>query len=191
MKKYEIIKLGLILFIITAVMGLILGGAHEITKGPIEKQTITENNNAMRETLKSADSFKKLNISIENKIIKEINEGYKGKDLVGYTIKVTPKGYNGAVELVVGITITGKIDGIKIIAQSETPGLGANAVKPDFSNQFKGKALTPALIVVKTPTSNPNEIDAITGATITSKAITLGVNEAIKVFTTDLKGGQN
>ena len=64
-------------------------------------------------------------------------------------------------------------------------------MKPNFSGQFKGKALTPELVVVKKPPSQPNEIDAITGATITSKAVTLGVNEAIKVFTTQLKGGQN
>ena len=191
MKKYEIIKLGLILFLITAIAGLILGGAHSITKASIEKQTITENNNAMRETLAGADNFKKLNIPIKSQIVKEVNEGFVGTALAGYTIKVAPKGYNGAVELVVGISIKGKVEGIKIIAQNETPGLGANSVKPEFSDQFKGKALTPELVVVKKPPSKPNEIDAITGATITSKAVTLGVNEAIKVFTTQLKGGQN
>jgi Na+-translocating ferredoxin:NAD+ oxidoreductase subunit G len=190
MKKYEIIRLGVILFIITAIAGLILGGANEITKASIEKQTITENNNAMRETLPKAESFKKLNISADNKIVKEVNEGFIGTSLVGYTIKVVPKGYNGNLEIVVGISLAGKVEGIKIIAQNETPGLGANSVKPSFSGQFKGKALTPKLQVVKTPASKPNEIDAITGATITSKAVTLGVNEAINVFTTQLKGGQ-
>ena len=191
MKKYEIIKLGLTLFLITAIAGLILGGAHEITKASIEKQTIMENSNAMKETLPEADSFKKLDIAIKGGIVEEVNQGFTGTTSVGYTVKVSPKGYNGVVELVVGISVKGKVEGIKIIAQSETPGLGANSVKPEFSGQFKGKAITPELVVVKTPPSKPNEIDAITGATITSKAVTLGVNEAIKVFTTQLKGGQN
>ena len=190
MKKYEIIKLGLTLFVITAITGLILGGAHMITKDSIEKQTITENNNAMKETLPQADSFKKLNIAVKNEIIEEINQGFTGTTLAGYTIKVAPKGYNGKVELVVGISLAGKVEGIKIIAQSETPGLGANSVKAEFYGQFKGKAITPELVVVKTTASKSNEIDAITGATITSKAVTLGVNDAVKVFTTQLKGGK-
>lgn len=191
MKKYEIIKLGIILFVITGVAGLILGSVYVITKAPIEKQAITENNNAMRETLQKADSFEKLNIPIKNGIVKEINKGLSGTSVVGYTIKVAPKGYNGAVELMVGISMTGKVEGIKIIAQNETPGLGANSVKPNFSSQFKGKELTPELKVVKTPASSPNEISAITGATITSKAVTHGVNEAIKVFEAELKGDKN
>lgn len=191
MKKYEIIKLGLILFVITATAGLILGGAYAITKAPIEKQAISENNDAMRETLKEATSFKKLNIPLKNGIVKEVDEGLTGTSVVGYTIKVASKGYNGEIELMVGISKAGKVEGIKILSQNETPGLGANSVKPKFSDQFDNKPLTPLLTVVKTPASKPNEINAITGATITSKAVTLGVNDAIEVFRVQLKGGKN
>ncbi len=189
MKKNEILKLGLILFFITAINGLILGGAHEITKEPIKKQLNKTNENAMIETLPMADSFKKVNISIKSDITEEINEGLKGTEVVGYAIKVAPKGYAGPVELMVGISIEGKVEGIKILSQSETPGLGANSVKKSFTSQYKGKALEPAINVVKTSPSNSNEIQALTGATITSKAVTLGVNEAINVYKAQLKGG--
>ena len=190
MKQNEIVKLGLILLTITAITGLLLGGAYGITKDPIEKQIIKTNNEAMKETLQKADSFKKLDTPIENGMVKEINEGLSGAKVVGYAIKVSSKGYAGPIEIMVGISNEGKVEGIKILSLSETPGLGANAVLPTFFGKYKDKALDPPLEVVKTAPSKPNEIQSMTGATITSKAVTLGVNEAIKLYKTQLKGGQ-
>ena len=81
-----------------------------------------------------------------------------------------------------------RFTGIKILSHTETPGLGANAPKPQFSGQYKDKPIENKLEVVKVAPTKDNEIQAITGSTITSKAVTLGVNDAIDFYNTSLKG---
>jgi electron transport complex protein RnfG len=186
----ENIKLGLILLIVTALAGLFLGGAFVITKEPIAKQAEMEKNLAMQEILPQAEEFKLSDIKLpEGTVVKEVNEGLKGGQPVGYAIKVTPKGFGGLIEMMVGISTEGKVEGIKILNHAETPGLGANAPNESFSGQFKGKNIEPALAVVKSGASKDNDIQAITGATITSKAVTNGVNEAVNFYVSNLKGG--
>lgn len=188
----ENLKLGAILLIVTAIAGLCLGQAYSITKGPIEQQAVIANNTAMKETLPEADSFEKDDVFIPSgSVISEVYRGYSSDKPVGYTIKATPKGYGGTIELMVGISDSGKISGIKIMSHSETPGLGANSTNPKFYGQFKGKPIDNPLNVVKTGASKDNEIDAITGATITSKGVASGVNEAVEFYTSVLKGGEN
>ena len=102
---------------------------------------------------------------------------------------MSTKGYGGQIQLMVGISKEGKLAGIKILSQSETPGLGANATLPSFYEQYKEKPISKDLEVVKSGTSEDNQIQALTGATITSKAVTTGVNEAIKFYQENLEGG--
>lgn len=185
----ENLKLGFILFVVTAIAGLFLGGAYTITKEPIERQAMLEKNQAMQEILPAAETFELSNVEIpEGTAIEEVNTGLQGNNVVGYAIKVTPKGFGGLIEMMVGITADGKIGGIKILSLSETPGLGANATKESFSGQFKDKDAE-SLEVVKMEASSDNQIEAITGATITSRAVTNGVNQAIDFFNSNLKGG--
>lgn len=186
----ENLKLGFILLVVTAIAGLFLGGAYVITKEPIEKQALLEKNQAMQEILPSAETFELSKVEIPaGSIIKEVNVGLKGNETVGYAIKVTPKGFGGLIEMMVGISADGKIGGIKILSHSETPGLGANAPKESFSGQFKNKSTESQLEVVKTGASSDNQIQAMTGATITSRGVTSGVNEVINFYTSNLKGG--
>ncbi|QGU95805.1 RnfABCDGE type electron transport complex subunit G [Clostridium bovifaecis] len=187
----EIFSLGLRLLIITAIAGLVLGFAHKITLEPIAKQQKMENDAAMKEVLPIAESFNLKEITLpDGSIVKEVNEGKKGSDVTGYAIKVAPKGYAGLIDMMVGISNEGKVEGIKILTHSETPGLGANAPNPEFSGQYKGKPIAQPLQVVKTAPSGDNQIQAITGATITSNAVTKGVNDAIDFYNKELKGGQ-
>jgi electron transport complex protein RnfG len=183
----ENLKLGGILLIIAAVAGLLLGWAHEITKEPIAKQEAITKAEALKEILPAASEFKISTVSLAEGI-KEVNEGLSSGKIVGYAVKVAPKGYGGAIELMVGISNEGKLEGIKILSHNETPGLGAKAPEPKFSGQFKGKPLDKELQVVKKTPTSPNEIEAITGATISSKAVTTGVNEAVKFYNSVLKG---
>lgn len=186
----ENLKLGFILLVVTAIAGLFLGGAYTITKEPIAKQALMEKNMAMQEILPAAEIFELSDIDLpEETAIKEVNKGIKGSEVVGYAIKVTPKGFGGLIDLMVGISADGKLGGIKILSHGETPGLGANATNINFYGQFKDKSTEANLEVVKTGASKDNQIQAITGATITSKAVTSGVNEAIDFFTSNLKGG--
>ena len=185
----ENIRLGLILLLITGVAGLLLGGAFEITKAPIAASVETNRQAAMKEILPDADKFSKTDVKVNDKVL-EVNSGLKGNKIAGYAIKVAPKGYGGPVEIMVGISTDGKVTGIKILAHTETPGLGANAPEPKFSDQFKNKSIKDKIEVVKTPPSKENEIQAITGATITSKAVTLGVNDAVDFYNSSLKGAK-
>lgn len=187
-KKENSLKLGLILLIITAFVGVILGCAYTITKEPIEAQSQKANTEAMQELIANGDTFKKKDVKLTENIV-EVNEALNNGSTVGYTIKLNTKGYGGNIELMVGISNDGKVQGIKILSQSETPGLGANSTQPAFYGQFKGKSIEKELQVTKTSSAQDNEIQAITGATITSKAVTRGVNEAVNFYKSNLKGG--
>jgi electron transport complex protein RnfG len=91
----------------------------------------------------------------------------------GKAIAVSPRGYSSAINLLVGVDARGKVIGIKVLSQQETPGLGANIVRPEFLKQFIGKS-------ARDPIEANKDIDAITGATISTRAVCSGVKEAIE-----------
>lgn len=186
----DILKLGVTLFAICAVSALILGVTNNITASVIEDRNIQASNESRQIVLSKADEFKQLE-GINSDIVVEVYEGLKGKDLIGYTIKTAPKGYGGAVEVMVGISIDGKITGVDIGNHSETPGLGSKATEPEFKNQYVDKDVENSLLVVKGSSSNDNEISAISGATITSNGVTSGVNAAMKIYNEKLSGNSN
>lgn len=184
----KIVKLGLILFAITAVTGLILGAVHTMTLEPIREAQAREKNEALASTLPGAQNFRQLEIDGEGGVISEVYEGEGGGDVIGYNFTVTPKGYGGLITLVVGVNNDGRVMDIKILNHSETPGLGAKAGEPAFAGQFREK-LADELAVTKTPPESENQIQAISGATITSTAVTDGVNAALKYWRDRLKDG--
>lgn len=188
----EIAKLGLILFIITAIVAALLAVANEATSDIIAQVQEQENNKARQEVLPSAQNFMPLDEKELNSILAENNkiiEIYVGKEsddkIVGYTIKTIAPGYGGDIEIITGISVDGEVTGMKVVSHSETPGLGANSTKPEFKNQFKDKLASSNIYVVKSSPKD-NEIQAITGATITSKGVTDGVNLALDVFNSKL-----
>lgn len=96
----------------------------------------------------------------------------------GYIYTVAPDGYSGQILLMVGISHPqAAISGVKILQQTETPGLGAKCTDPDFLSQFTGKPLKKKLVVKKTA-KKEREVQAITASTITSNAVVRGINEA-------------
>ena len=105
---------------------------------------------------------------------------------IGYVFTAGAKGYGGTVSVMVGLDSEGTILGIEILSHSETPGLGANAVKDDFKSRFSGKS--GALTVDKTSNDGQN-IQAITAATITSKAVVNAVNTITETFSQVMTGG--
>jgi len=110
-------------------------------------------------------------------IIQDIKCSKEGGKVNGYIYTVTPSGYGGELTVMVGISSPGaKLTGIKVLKQNETPGLGAKSTEPQFSDQFAGKNLKSPLEVSKQ--AKGEEIQAITAATITSRAVVNGVNEA-------------
>ncbi len=184
----KIIKLSFILLIITLVTGILLGGVYTMTLEPIRVAKESAKMEALAATLPGAADFKTIDIKGDPGIIKEINEGSANGELIGYNFTVTPKGYAGPVELVVGIKRDGQLMGIKVLNHKETPGLGAKSAEPAFSGQFKDKKVD-ELTVTKTAPSKENEIQAISGATITSRAVASGVNAALKYWKINYKDG--
>ena len=189
----NIAKLGAILFTICAVAALALGLTNQVTAPIIEQRNIQANNESRQVVLPGATEFTQMDNSVfsnieglEDGIVAEVYEGKNGSEVVGYTIKTLPKGYGGKIELIVGISKDGVVTGTNIGSMSETPGLGSKASEPKFNDQFKGKPATDELNVVKGSASTENEIQAISGATITSKAVTDGVNAAIEVYNSSL-----
>ncbi len=132
----------------------------------------------MIETLPDAKTFDEVEYG-DNPIVKAVYEG-KGADgkTAGYCVKAEPNGYGGAISMMVGVDGEGVVRGVKIITMSETPGLGARAKEPEFTGGYEGKS--GEIKVKKSGTPGDSEISAISGATITSKAVTEGVNAAIE-----------
>ena len=187
----ETLKLGLILFIITAVSASVLAVSNNITAPKIAEADRIKDESAKREILPDGDEFRPLD---ENKLkeiqsidsnILEIYEGYSGSDLIGYTVKAKTNGYGGEIEFMTGISIEGKIMGIKILNHGETPGLGANAEKPYFSESFKNKSVEKELIAVKKHEGD-NEVQALTSATITTTAVVSEVNVVREIYNSKL-----
>lgn len=184
----NIVKLGLNLFAICAVAALLLGVTNQVTAPVIAERNVQANNESRQIVLPDANEFTQVSDSeYENidGIVSEVYEGKNGSETVGYTVKVLPKGYGGAIELIVGISKDGTVSGINIGNMSETPGLGAKASDSSFKDQFAGKPAS-ELILIKGSSSGENEISAISGATITSSAVTDGVNVAIELFNSSL-----
>lgn len=182
----ENFKLGIILAIITSIAGVLLGLANNVTKA-----AIAENSKLNKEDLAIlmplATSVEETDKELEGNIL-EILEGKNGSEGVGYLFKVTTKGFHGAVELMIGISSEGTMTGIKVISHSETPGLGAKIDEEKFTSRFKDVPIDKGISMVKTSPASESEVEGVTGATISSKAVGTAVNEAINYYRVNIQG---
>ncbi|MCL2044540.1 MAG: RnfABCDGE type electron transport complex subunit G [Treponema sp.] len=176
----HIIKPAFALFIIAAAVTALLGFVYEITKAPRENQRKKTREITMNNVLPQASEFREIAVTPSGTIVGVV-EGLNGSEITGYIIELEPKGYGGTISMMVGISDNdSRITGMRIMQHSETPGLGALASHENFYRRFDGKDMVP-LGVVKT-SAGENEIEAISGSTITTKAITDAVNEAIEWY---------
>lgn len=167
------LKLGLILALYAAAACVGLAFVYTGTKERIEKNQKEILNEALRELFSDAE-FDPINNIEGGKNDPQDPDAYKAvKDgvLLGLALKTSCNGYGGSINLLVGVGADNKITGVKILEHSETPGLGANANKITFTGQFAGKDLSDAFEVKQ-------DIDAITAATITSRAVSDSVKAA-------------
>lgn len=194
----KIIKDAAILFVITLVAGVLLGGVYEITKAPIERQNELAKQKAYQAVIADADSFEAIehekygNIEVpvvsDNYPTDEIAEvvaGVKDGKITGYVVTVVAgDGYGGDIKFSVGLSTEGECKGISILSISETAGLGMRAkTDPSFASQYVGKTVDKFSVVKDgTGSSADDKIDSIGGSTITSSAVTNGVNAALDVY---------
>lgn len=170
-KEYSILQIALNLAGTCLISGLIIAVTYFITSPIAIQKNEMLKQQAMQDLIKGADSFK----PIANKSQWFVAE--KSGKVIGYIVPSETKGYGGAIDMLVAVSKEGKVIDYNILTTNETPGLGANASKDSFRNRFTGKK-SADLLVVKDP-SNKVNIQAMTGATITSKAVTKGVKAAV------------
>ena len=218
----QIIKDALILFAITLIAGLLLGGVYELTKKPIEEQSRIKKEKAYKAVFEKYyrlttsdetqaadivaslsfepwsdeelatinDSFiSNLKANTANTLDSVVTAYKNGSELLGYVITVTNgEGYGGDIQISVGVLADGTVAGVEILSIGETPGLGMNAQNDSFLNKFSG-VTTDGFTYTKTGSTRPDEIDAISSATYTTKSMTNGVNAALAAYTAIMDQG--
>lgn len=196
--KNKIIKDALALTLITLVAGVALGGVYEITKDPIAKQEAQAKAEAYEQVFTDAAAFEA--VEMDDTLTKTIRdqldqEGYKAQsieevmraedqsgEILGYAFTVvTSEGYGGDIQFSMGVQNDGTLNGISILSIGETAGLGMNADTPAFKDQFVGKQVE-KLQYTKNGATQDDEINAISGATVTTNAMTNGVNAGLCAF---------
>ena len=195
--SFKTYKPAISLLVITVIAGLALGAAFEMTKGPIQKAEEaaavaayvsvcpdaadfeeSEDLEAKAEELATSDSDIS-NGTYGNIVFESVYQGVdaSGK-AAGYVVNVTSKdGFGGDITITVGISEDKTVTGMEFLTINETAGLGMNAQNPDFMNQFIGKS--GSFNLVKDGASGENDIQALSGATITSTAVTNAMNAAL------------
>ena len=200
----KILKDALALTAITVVIGLLLGVVYEVTKDPIAQQELKAKQEACEEVFPDADTFESVDISGETDTFRSaldeagytaqtIDEVYQALDgsgeLAGDVISVSSSyGYGGDIQFSMGVGIDGTTYGISFLSIEETAGLGMNADTDAFKSQFKDQNVS-EFTYSKTGASAEGEIDALSGATITTNAVTNGVNAGLCVFRILSEGG--
>ena len=191
--KSGFVKDAMTLFAITLIAGVALGGVYEVTKGPIEQATIAANNATYKEVFAEAQSFEEIadadlggcnaglaasefgNVGIESVMAAK---DASGADIGLVVNSYSNDRYGGKVGISVGLKEDGSITAIGIRETSDTPGLGLKAKDAPFKDQYIGKTAE-KLSVTKSGNAGDAEINAISGATITSDAVTNAVNAAL------------
>ena len=210
----DLLKDALVLFAITLIAGLALGAVYEITADARAYQAELKQKNAYVAVFDGAEGYDNIDmkavefidadiVSCKGQIDEALDKAglgssvavidgiaylVSGNNTYGYVVTVTSKeGYGGDIQFSVGFDMEGKVTGISVLSIAETAGLGMKAKDKAFLDKFVGKS-GGNFVVDKDNTSGlPNEIDAISSATITTRAFTKGVNAAY-IAATELAG---
>ena len=191
----KLVKDALVLTAITLIAGVCLGGVYEITKDPIAKAQESATQESYKAVFADAASFEDLEGFDAGYTDDDITNCVVAKDdagqAIGYVITITSHaGYGGDITFSMGVTNDGTLNGYSITDISETAGLGMKAKEDGFMSQFAG---IPAQIleVTKSGKTADTEIEAISGATITSKAVTYGVDAGLTYYNSLVGGASN
>lgn len=185
----EVLKEAGILFVITVIAGLLLGFVYELTREPIAEQERKAVQEACREVFQDASAFEAVEYVPSEGLQEQLaaegvisGSAYRALDsdgnLLGYVVEsISKRGYGGRLVLYAGITLDGTFKGVSILEISETPGLGMRAEEV-LVPQVRDKKVY-SFTYTKTGAAADNEIDAITNATVTTRAFTNAVNGAL------------
>ncbi|MCD7806896.1 MAG: FMN-binding protein [Lachnospiraceae bacterium] len=194
-KNESLFAPALSLFLVTLVAGLLLGAVYAVTKEPIEQREQQEKEEAYQTVCANAASFVQTEeitalMEEQERILEE--EGLTKVEItecmaalsadgevIGYVMtSVSHAGYGGDIEIALGINTEGSVTGLEFLTLEETAGLGMNAQKAEFKDQYLNRTAE-SFTVVKGESSSEEEIVAVSSATITSRAVTLAVNAGL------------
>jgi electron transport complex protein RnfG len=183
----DIVKLAVFLLVTSGVAGLGVSYVNSLTGPLIEKQILQAKINSFSEVYPQSDEVKDETAKYlkpdKKSLMKEVNIAYRKGAPAGVLYTVVTKGYGGPITLMAGFDIaSGKLTAIKVLSQTETPGLGSKSKDSFFQDRFRDKNTATPLEVTKLAPVKENQIQAITASTITSKAVTKGVNAAREHF---------
>ncbi|NLJ31634.1 MAG: FMN-binding protein [Clostridiales bacterium] len=176
----EVARPALTLFVICFVMTLLLALTHQLTKNQAEQIKRQSEAQSQKMVLTEATSFETKDNAYA--------VGKNGGKVVGYVFTTKSKSYGGDISVMTGVSKAGKVTGVVILSSNDTPGLGLNAEKDSFRDQYKQAVPQNGFTVIKSGTAKSGQIEALTGATITSKAVTSCVNQALAAYQ-KVKGG--
>lgn len=157
----EFFRYGITLSLICAIASGLLAGVNAITQPRIITQRQTEEKATLKQLFPAASNFKAVRAEKEIAYYRAYNKSNK---VIGYAFKAAKRGYASTIETMVGMDTNGEIVGIKILSQNETPGLGSQVAEPNFEKQFSQK-------------KDLNKVEAISGATISSRAVIDSIKE--------------
>jgi electron transport complex protein RnfG len=176
----SIIKPALKLFLVAAIATTLLTLTHALTLEPIAANNKVAQEKLMKDIFKQATVFNEITAEKSGNI-NRIFEALNDDRLIGHVIELSPVGYAGTINMIVGISKTDDVvAGVRVLKHKETPGLGALIVTEKFYRKYDGRKLVPLRVVRTSPSEN--EIDAITSATISTRVVTNAVNEAIEWY---------
>lgn len=179
-KKYSIFEITMNLFAACMISGVVIAATYYFTAPVAAEKAEMLKTEAMQALVKDADAFS----PVEGK--KDWFEARKGEDTIAYVVPGESKGFGGEIIMLVAVSPEGKVLDFDILKHNETPGLGDLANKEHFKSGVRGKTIE-HLVVTKDP-AQTEDVQAITGATISSRAVIKGVREAAEELTAYLEG---
>lgn len=175
------LRLALTLFIITAVAALCMSLVNQLTQGRIARLFEERRRAAMAAVVPLADVFSQ--VPYDSALAEDMYAAWQGSTPAGYCVRVSADGFAGPISLMVGVDTQNKVTGVALLEHRETAGVGTRADDGAFLNQFKGRT---GLIRIK---KDGGEIDAVSGATVTSRAVADGVSRALDAVKTYVEKG--
>ena len=171
----DTIKLGVILALFCAIAGASLAVVHAITSDIIAARQEQELMSRLQELAPQAERFEKMQPEAGGTYYL----GWRSDAIVGAILEGSAKGYGGDIRLLVAVDAEGKVSGIRVIEHSETIGIGARALQPEFLQQFSGHAHDEPLVAGK-------NVDVIAGATVSSRAVMSSITNALELYKTEV-----
>ncbi len=180
----DMIKPALRLFIICVVTAFCLAFVNYMTKDTIAQRIAQEAEEQRKQVMTAADTFEKLEGWSElddSGLIKEAFAAYSGDKLTGYVFSAAPSGFGGEIAVTIGVGSDSRISGVRVGNNEETPGLGSKTAEEVFLEQYQGKETGDEIKIVKRPVSADDEVQAVSGATISSSAVTSAVQASAEL----------